>query len=110
MSTLFDNTLALPRIGIHDESVLVLVASVILTILVQFVKHYLKDINTVKKMELLASKRKPCNKIVTYTAIQFWKSIAWVVSLLLITNVNIYVIVAHVLADVVFSAFWIVNA
>lgn len=107
--TLFQNKLALPLVGLCTENTNILILCIILTIVVQFIKHYIKDIMSIKRFELLSKQNRPCNKITSYVTLQFWKSLTWVLSLLLITNANIYIIVTHVIADVVFSAFWISN-
>ena len=108
-ASILNSALALPNIGICTESTEILLLCVFVTIATQFFKHYLRDIASIKKMEILRIKSsdRTIHDIGTVMLIQFGKSAAWVLSLLLIVNANIWVIVAHVISDVTFAGFWI---
>lgn len=106
---IFDNKLSLPRIGLCTESLSTLIICIVTTIVVQGLRHYLWDLTSVKKIEILSidSDKRTWEQIGHIMLIQFGKTILWVFSIILIVNANIWVILAHMISDVIFSGIFI---
>ena len=106
---IFDDKLSLPRIGLCTESLSTLIICIITTIVVQGLRHYLWDLTSVKKIEILSidSDKRTWKQIGHIMLIQFGKTTLWVFSILLIVNANIWVILAHMISDVIFSGIFI---
>lgn len=106
---ILDTRLSLPRIGLCEETLPILIICIVATIVIQGVRHYLWDITSVKKWEILniESEKRTFKQVSQIMLIQLGKTILWVFSILLIVNANIYVIIAHMVADIVFSGIFI---
>lgn len=106
---IFDNKLSLPRIGLCTESLSTLIICIVTTIVVQGLRHYLWDLTSVKKIEILSidSDKRTWEQIGHIMLIQFGKTILWVFSIILIVNANIWVILAHMISDIIFSGIFI---
>lgn len=106
---ILDMKLSLPRIGLCIEETTILIVCVVTTIIVQCLRHYLNDLTSVKKMEILTLEieERTCKQISEIMIIQFVKTVLWILSILLIVNANVYVLLAHMFSDVVFSGIFI---
>ncbi len=106
---IFDTRLSLPRIGLCEETLPILIICIVTTIVIQGVRHYLWDLTSVKKWEILniESEKRTFKQVSQIMLIQLGKTISWVFNILLIVNANIYVIIAHMVADIVFSGIFI---
>lgn len=106
---ILDTQLSLPRIGLCEETLPILIICIVTTIVIQGVRHYLWDLTSVKKWEILniESEKRTFKQVSQIMLIQLGKTILWVFSILLIVNANIYVIIAHMVADIVFSGIFI---
>tara|TARA_B100001248_G_scaffold166125_1_gene125695 strand:- start:5566 stop:5985 length:420 start_codon:yes stop_codon:yes gene_type:complete len=106
---IFDDKLSLPRIGLCTESLSTLIICIVTTTIVQGLRHYLWDLTSVKKIEILSidSDKRTWEQIGHIMLIQFGKTTLWVFSILLIVNANIWVILAHMISDVIFSGIFI---
>ena len=106
---IFDDKLSLPRIGLCTESLSTLIICIVTTTVVQGLRHYLWDLTSVKKIEILSidSDKRTWKQIGHIMLIQFGKTTLWVFSIILIVNANIWVILAHMISDVIFSGIFI---
>lgn len=106
---ILDARLSLPRIGLCEETLPILIICIVTTIVVQGIRHYLWDLTSVKKWEILSieSEKRTFKQVSQIMLIQSGKTILWVFSVILIVNANIYVIIAHMVSDVVFSGIFI---
>jgi hypothetical protein len=108
-SKILNGALSMPNIGICEESSLTLVVTCLITFVVQFARHWLWDLTSVHKFNILSKDHghRDTGKIIVFSLIQLGKSLLWVISLLIIVNANIAVIITHVVSDVVSCAYWI---
>jgi hypothetical protein len=106
---ILNGELSMPNIGICDESSTTLLVTCFVTFCIQFVRHWLWDLTSVHKFNILSKDhgKRDWSKIAIFSLIQLGKSLLWVVSLLIVVNANLAVIITHVIADVVACAYWI---
>lgn len=108
-TSILKGELSLPNIGFCDESPMLLFAACVATFIIQFLRHWLWDLTSVHKFNILSKDHgsRDLYKIFIFSMIQLGKTLLWVISLLIIVNANIAVIITHIFADVISCAYWI---
>ena len=108
-TSIFDSHLSIPYVGWCTATTSLLVISCILSFTVQFFRHWLYLKHAVERMKLLTEEptRRSTHDITMFTLYQLLETCCWIVTLLLVVNVNIYVLLSHLVSDVIASSYFI---
>ena len=120
-SQFLDLELNIPTIGICDHEISWLVMAIIWSLLIQFTRHAIWDRRALVQYNLFTMSKddqrtddKKCCKcrgmMFEYMMLFLASGITWVVTILLIANANLYVILAHLIADVYSCRFWMLRS